>query len=125
MLPSGALRGGEEVHTPATPVAVEAERPSRIGKYDILAEIGNGTLVKLFRASDRDTGRRVVLKLLAQSQDHRLVELFRRTVATAARLHHRNLITIYELGENNGQPFAVMQDLDGRELASAIKGQPP
>src|SRR5207302_514244 len=58
-------------------------------------------------------------------RDRRLVEVFRREVANAARLRHRNLITIYELGDHDGRPFAAMQDLDGGELRRTIQAQIP
>jgi eukaryotic-like serine/threonine-protein kinase len=94
---------------------------ARIGKYEVDAEIGNGTLVKVFRALDRDTGRPVTLKLLAEAGDRRVADLFRRKVATAAKLSHKNLIAIYELGEHEGLPFAAMQHLDEGSLRAAIR----
>src|SRR5438270_477892 len=121
----GTTRGGEESRASATPPIPAGNVPSRIGKYQVTAEIGNGTLVKLFRASDRDTGRPVLLKVLTDTSDHRLVEMFRREVANAARLCHRNLITIYELGEHERLPFAAMQDLDGGDLRHVIRAERP
>ena len=89
MQPAGAISGGEEPRIPETPEGRDEAVPARIGKYEVRSELGNGTLVKLFRASDRDTGRPVILKVLTGSRDRRLVELFRRVVGNAARLRHR------------------------------------
>jgi TonB family protein len=125
MQAASAMSGGEEPLTPGMPGGPDGARPARIGKYEVRSEVGKGTLVKLFRASDRDTGRSVILKVLTGSRDRRLVELFRRVVGTAARLRHRNLITIYELGEHAGLPFAAMQDLEGRELRASMGRHSP
>jgi serine/threonine-protein kinase len=123
MQPASIINGGDEgraAPTPAAPTPVPSALPSRIGKYDVRGEIGKGTLVKVFRAQDTDIGRPVILKILAGSRDRRLIELFRREVMAAARLRHRNLITIYELGEHAGMPFAAMQDPEGCELRTSM-----
>ena len=91
----------------------------RIGKYEVAAEIGRGALVKVFRASDRDTERTVTLKLLTPEGRH-LADVFRRKVATAARLRHPHFIAIYELGEHEGLPFAAMQHLGERSLSQML-----
>src|SRR5689334_13894888 len=96
------ILGGGEVGAPGTHALAPTVTPARIGKYEVREEIGNGTLVRLFHATDRDTSRQVILKLLTDIRDQRLVQIFRREVANAARLRHRNLITIYELGEHEG-----------------------
>jgi len=62
--------------------------------------------------------------MLSNTQDPRLAGLFRGEVASVARLHHPNLITIYELGEHAGLPFAALQDLDGRDLRTVMAEAP-
>ncbi len=97
--------------------------PARIGKYEIESEIGQGALVKAFRAFDRDTGRPVTLKVLTEVADRGLVERFRREAAAVSRLHHRSIIGIYELGEHVGLPFVAQQHLGDDNLRGAIRNQ--
>jgi serine/threonine-protein kinase len=123
MQAAGTLSGGEEARAPGAAVTSASALPVRIGKYAVLAEVGAGTLVRSFRASDQGTGRPVLLKLLTNKDSQRLVELFRREVGYAARIHHPNLITIYELGDHAGLPFAASQDVEGRDLSSALREQ--
>src|SRR5215831_12332025 len=97
------------------PADVHTARPAvtRIGKYEVEREVGGGTRVRVFRALDRDTGRPVTLKVLTDIADRLLHERFRREVAAAARLRHPAIVSVYELGEHVGLPFAALQYLEG------------
>src|SRR5579862_5489304 len=106
-LEPNARRAGDQVS--ATTSHSSAAVPSHIGKYEVETENGRGTVVRMFRARDRDTGRRVTLKLLAGGRDRRLADLFRREIAIAAGLRHKNIVAIYELGDHAGLPFAATQ----------------
>ena len=103
------------------------QRPltARIGKYEVEAEVEEGSRVQMFRGLDRDTGRPVTLTILTDITDQELQDRFRREVATAAKLRHPALIAIYELGEHVGLPFAAMQHLDGEDLRRVIQSQRP
>ena len=84
------------------PVPVRPPVPRSIGKYDIQAEIGNGTLVKVFRSFDRALGRPVTLKLLAGPADAPLKDRFRAEVALAGKLRSDSFIAITISGKNPG-----------------------
>ncbi|MDE3159522.1 MAG: TonB family protein [Acidobacteriota bacterium] len=98
---------------------------TRIGKYEVEAEIGSssGGRVRVFRALDRDTGRPVTLKLLADVTDKRRGDRFRREVACVAKLRHPNVVAVYELGEHVGLPFAAIEHLGDHDLSAAIRSQ--
>src|SRR6185436_4442025 len=97
--------------------------PARIGKYEIESEIGQGTVVKAFRALDRDTGRLVTLRVFTELASREPLERFRREAAIIATLHHKGVIGIYELGEHVGLPFVAAQYLGEEDLRTAIRNQ--
>ena len=101
----------------------ERHTPARVGRYDIESEIGNGLLVRVFRAFDQSTARPVTLKVITGAADESAIERFRSEVSTAARLRHPGIVAIYELGEHNGLPFAATQHMEGEDLGTAMRTQ--
>ncbi|HEY6342475.1 MAG TPA: protein kinase [Bryobacteraceae bacterium] len=99
--------------------------PSHIGKYKILREIGRGGSGSVYEAYDPDVNRRVAIKVLHRSVDPDALARFRQEAAAAGNLRHKNIVTIYELGEFEGAPFIVMEYLEGDDLRSIIKNGPP
>jgi len=101
----------------------ESAAGHRIGKYEIVTETGASkhARVKMFRALDRDLGRPVTVKTVADANDRRLADQFRRDVSSIAKLRVANVVAIYELGEQEGLPFAAMQYLGDGNLETAIK----
>jgi TonB family protein len=117
--------GNRKAPAPA-PSAVPVGRSvsARIGKYEIEAELGGG-VVRVFHARDRATGRRVTLKVLTDLADRARAERFRREVAAVANLRSASLISIYELGEHVGMPFAALEYLGDDHLGHAIADRRP
>ena len=126
MLPGNNRSVGER-DSPAGPRALPKPLSTRIGKYEVETEIGSssGGRVRVFRALDRDTGRPVTLKLLADVTDKRRGDRFRREVACVAKLRHPNVVAVYELGEHVGLPFAAIEHLGDHDLSAAIRSQQP
>jgi tetratricopeptide (TPR) repeat protein len=92
-------------------------------RYEILGEIGRGAMGVVFKARDKNLGRVVALKRLPDNlRDHpAAVTLFRREAQAAAALNHRNIVTLFDAGEENGSYFITMELLEGMPLNRILK----
>ncbi|MFN7972293.1 MAG: serine/threonine-protein kinase [Acidobacteriota bacterium] len=95
-----------------------APLPSRIGKYEVTAELGRGAMGVVFRAWDPMIEREVALKTMARelvaSEEQR--ERFLREAKAAGGLRHWNIVTVYELGMDGDLAFIAMELLEGTDL---------
>jgi hypothetical protein len=98
--------------------------PKSIGRYDILELVGRGGMGVLYRAHDPHLERDVALKMMHVdfTLDTSARERFQREAKAIARLQHRNVVTIHELGEVDGAPYIVMEMLGGKDLEALLKG---
>jgi hypothetical protein len=96
----------------------------RIGKYQILGEIGRGTMGEVFRALDPVLGRHVALKTLstrlAPVNDPEALARFQREAQAAAQLNHPNIVTIHDFGRDGETLYMAMELLEGTDLRDAI-----
>ncbi len=101
--------------------------PERIGKYRIVEAIGRGGMGSVYKAHDPLLDRMVAIKVMAEGTDTGEESRIRflREAQSAARLNHANIITIYELGEDQGRIFIVMELLAGEPLSRSISRVPP
>jgi eukaryotic-like serine/threonine-protein kinase len=94
----------------------------KIGKFEILAELGQGAMGKVYRARDPNLDRVVALKTVAPgllaTKDARV--RFEREARAAAKLQHPNIVTIYELGEVEGILFIAMELIEGLDLGQVM-----
>lgn len=98
---------------------------SNFGPYQVTAEIGRGGFGRVFKATDTRLGRAVAIKVLTATGDSDLFRRFGAEARSTARLHHPNIITIYDVGEHEGAPFIVMEHLEGRDLRQVIADPVP
>jgi serine/threonine protein kinase len=98
----------------------------KIGKYEIIEEIGSGGMGVVYRAHDPVLGRDVAIKLIvAKSMDPEMRERFYREARASGKLQHENLAIVYDVGEIEGRPYIVMEYLKGKDLGAIIKAKTP
>ncbi|HEX8199742.1 MAG TPA: protein kinase, partial [Isosphaeraceae bacterium] len=97
-----------------------------VADYEILAELGHGGMGVVYRARQRSLNRAVALKMIRHGSRARPDQLarFRIEAEAVARLHHANIVQIYDIGEAEGLPFFSLELLPGGSLAERLAGTP-
>jgi len=95
---------------------------TKIGKYEIVAELGQGGMGVVYKARDPFIGRLVALKTITPEliSDPEILKRFYREAQSAGTLQHPNIVTIYDLGEAEGRPYIAMEFVEGESLQSII-----
>ncbi len=108
-----------EVRQPPPPAIA---RLREIGDYRILREVGRGGMGVVYEAEQISLGRRVALKVLPAHAvgDRMAMERFRREAKAAARMHHTNIVPVFEVGRDGEFAFYAMQLIEGQGLDQVI-----
>jgi WD40 repeat protein/tetratricopeptide (TPR) repeat protein len=95
---------------------------SQVGDYRIIREIGHGGMGVVYEAEQISLGRRVALKVLPWqvAKDRTTLERFRREARASARLHHTNIVPVFEVGKDGEVCYYAMQFIQGQSLDSVI-----
>jgi serine/threonine protein kinase/class 3 adenylate cyclase len=97
-----------------------------VGNYRVLRRLGGGGMGVIYEALDIRLGRHVALKLLPEHllDDQQALERFRREATLVSTFNHPNICTLYDIGEQDGRQFLVMELLVGHSLRERIEGGP-
>jgi len=103
------------------------QRYRRLGKYELHQLLGEGAMGIVWKAYDTVLRRYVALKLLSSSfrKTKDMQERFLREARAAGAIQHANIVTVYDLGESEGQLFIAMELVEGRDLSDMIALRDP
>jgi serine/threonine-protein kinase len=95
----------------------------QVGRYQILAKLGEGAMATVYRAFDPSIGRELVIKFLHGDLcvDAEYRSRFLREAKAAGGLSHANIVTVFDVGEIEGRPYIAMELLDGGPLSEQLK----
>ncbi len=115
------LRNALNVAPPPAPFA-----PRSLGDFQLVREIGGGGMGVVYEAIDTRLNRTVAIKrikagILADGEE---LEMFRKEARAAAALQHPNIVQLHEVGEQDGQPYLVLEYVDGGSLDAKLAGTP-
>jgi hypothetical protein len=101
--------------------------PTKIGRYEIIERVGRGGMGAVYRGHDTVLDREVAVKVMSSdfAADETSRPRFYREARAAAKLQHRNIVTIFEFGEEDETPFIVMEFLRGQDLSKRVRAEPP
>ena len=100
------------------------EPGSNLGPYEMVAQIGAGGMGVVWKAYDPSLKRHVAIKILPGklTADPEWRQRFQREAEAAAALDHPNIAVIHQVGEQDGNPYIVMQFLEGQTLRQVLRG---
>lgn len=104
----------------------ESDIPEKLGRYEIVRELGKGAMGVVYEGRDPNIGRRVALKtarrdvLAASGMASEMMERFLREARAAGALNHPNIITIYDTDEEDGTAWIAMEFIEGSDLREML-----
>ena len=100
--------------------------PTKIGRYDVIGEIGRGGMATIFSARDPLSGREVAIKILPTEfgSNMELRARFEREMRAIASLEHPGIVPVYDFGEHEDRPYFVMRLMQGGSLTDRLRQGP-
>ena len=100
-----------------------SNNPARIGKYDVLDVLGRGGMGVVYRARDARLGRIVAVKMLTEgfAGAPDMLRRFYEEANRHAALQHNNIVIVFDAGDQDGEPYIVMEFVEGKGLDKIIK----
>jgi serine/threonine-protein kinase len=101
----------------------QTPQPPLAGRYELRRQLATTPAARVYLAQDLELGRPVAVKILGPdlARDPGVVDKFKRAATTAASVHHPNIVTIYDSGEDNGAVYVAMEYVDGSSLAETLQ----
>ena len=92
-------------------------------RYQIIKSIGEGGMANVYLAYDTILDRNVAIKILRGdlATDEKFVHRFQREALSASSLNHPNIVEVYDVGEDNGNYYIVMEYIEGKHLKELLK----
>src|SRR6476620_7689602 len=102
------------------------EPGTKLGRYEIRAKIGEGGMGEVYLAEDTRLGRKVAVKVLAEALTRNRDRLgrFDQEAYAASALNHPNIITVYDMGDDDGRHFIATEFIDGVTLKKHFRSVP-
>jgi predicted Ser/Thr protein kinase len=104
----------------------DPKMPAKLGRYEVVRELGKGAMGVVYEGKDPNIGRRVAIKTArrevveASGMADEMMERFLREAKAAGALNHPNIITIYDAAEEEGMAYIAMEYLEGGDLADIV-----
>src|SRR5438094_1017207 len=97
---------------------------TKLGRYEIRSQIGEGGMGEVYRARDEKLNREVAIKVLPAmfSQDAERLRRFEQEAQATSALNHPNILAVYDVGTHDGAPYVVSELLEGETLRQRIGG---
>lgn len=127
--PSSQLRGGtgdSAKRRAGSQVSMLVIESAQMAGFEILEEIGRGGMGVVYKAVQTALKRPVALKMIlsALHASEEQIARFRREAEAVARVHHPNIVAVYDVGEFEGSPYLALEYVDGGSLADRLYGRP-
>ena len=102
---------------------LNTQKPEKIGKYEVLDVLGRGGMGVVYRARDARLGRVVAIKMLTESfsENPEMLQRFYREASQTGALRHNNIVIVFDAGDQDGEPYIVMEYVEGEPLDKMIK----
>ncbi|MBV9437817.1 MAG: protein kinase, partial [Acidobacteria bacterium] len=101
--------------------------PEKLGRYEIVRELGHGAMGVVYEATDPTIGRRVALKCIRfdgiGTTADEAARRFKNEARAAGGLNHPNLVTVYDAGEDSGNLYLAMEFIEGSNLDELLRTQ--